>query len=168
MNAATEEKLFSGRVSGTSETTTTTHFNPSHVEQFKTGSYYYTIYAIDDDKNQIGPEARSETKAFTCSNERAPAPVNLRWTGKSFQFDLPASYKSKVNRLQYELYYSEMEDGPYTRKASVSSSMKYEIDLTNRMATPGFYKCSVQVYNTDPGIILPSLKAELPVILVPN
>ena len=46
--------------------------------------------------------------------------------------------------------------------------MKYEIDLTNRMATPGFYKCSVQVYNTDPGIILPSEKAELPVILVPN
>ena len=150
--------------SSTSKTSTESALSSNTIDGLMTGSYYFTVYAMDDDKNQISPETRSNTKSFTRPNERLPKPTNVRWSGTKVLFDIPDSYKSKTNHYLCRIYYDSEGDGSYDRSSGKTGKISDEIDMSSYMTGPGYYKATLRVYNTDPQVILPSEIVELPVI----
>ena len=169
-NAETGAKIGSHSKKDTDGTSIEYFIKTGTIEKMTTGSYYFTVCALDADNNQISPEVRSELKAFTHPNAWAPKPYNLRWSGTKLLFEIPDSAKSKINRMSYDIYYSETENGTYSDKGMphVMTNIDYARDFQSRFTKPGYYKFTLKVFNSDPRIIMPGEEAWSPVIHITN
>ena len=165
-NAETGAKIGSHSKKDTDGTSIEYFIKTGTIEKMTTGSYYFTVCALDADNNQISPEVRSELKAFTHPNAWAPKPYNLRWSGTKLLFEIPDSAKSKINRMSYDIYYSETENGTYSDKGMphVMTNIDFSRDFQSRFTKPGYYKFTLKVFNSDPRIIMPGEEAWSPVI----
>lgn len=121
------------------------------AEKMQTGSYSFIVYAIDENKNQISPEVRSESKFFTRPNITLTTPANLRWEGTSLGFDLTGNSKELADMVHFQLMYSPTEDGVYEKKHESSLEFDKKIDAKRfGMDTPGYYKFRAFVNTRDP------------------
>ena len=131
------------------------------VEQMQTGSYYFTVYPEDYDHYQIGPEVRSEAKAYTRPSEKLPAPVNLRWEGINLLYDIPGNNGGKVDNLHYYLMYCETENGTFEFETEGTCSLSnLNNNIHNAINRRGYYKCRIELRSIDPQVIMPSSYSE--------
>ena len=137
----------------------------STLEKMQTGSYYFKVYAEDENRNQISPEVQSNTKRYTRPGRRLTAPTNLRWNGKKLLYNIPDSDRQYISTVYVELMYSQSANGTFTKKTSGRFGLDYcDTWLDRQMDTPGYYKCKIQTCPADPQAALPSsYSAESPV-----
>ena len=142
----------------------------SVFEKMRSGSYYFKVYAEDENRNQISPETKSTTKYYKRPDKRIPTPVNLRWSGTRLLFDFPESYEQYADKAHFQLLYSQTANGTYTKKreGTVNYSTYYKW-LERNMDTPGYYKCKIEIDSYDPQVIMSSYySAESPVYHLTN
>ena len=123
---------------------------PATTKKMSSGSYSFEVYAIDENRNQIGPAVRSESKEYICPDTILEAPSNPRWDGTKICFDITGNSIELANQIHVQLMYSQTEDGQFEMVHESTLGMNSVKDMTKYgMKDPGYYKFRVYLGSRD-------------------